>query len=196
MNVLVISHTYITKVGREKWRELTARYDVRLKIIVPTVWKDYLFSLRYAEQRDDQLDITALPVLFSGKEAAHVYRSWDLLMHSFKPDVLHVEEGTDAFSYYQALFYKRLYAPAAKTLFFTWMNFEKKLSFPFSFFERSNLRQSDSAICGNSDARDILRKKGFEKPIHILPLLGPLAARVGRPRHRFHRALCGRKRRP
>ncbi len=173
MNVLVISHTYITRVGREKWRELIARYDVQLKIIVPTIWKDYLFSIRYADQRDDELDITALPVLFSGKEAAHVYRSCDLLMRAFKPDVLHVEEGTDSLSYYQALFYKRLFAPSAKTLLFTWMNFEKKLSFPYSFFERSNLRHTDAAICGNSDARDILRKKGFTNPVHVLPLLGP-----------------------
>jgi L-malate glycosyltransferase len=173
MNVLVISHTYITKVGREKWRELVRAKDVRLKIIVPTTWKDYLFTLSYADQRDDELDITPLPVLFSGKEAAHVYRSWDLLMRGFKPDILHVEEGTDAFSYAQALLCKKIFAPAAKTLFFTWMNFEKELSFPFNLVEWFNLRNSDAAICGNSDARDILRRKGFDKPVHVLPLLGP-----------------------
>jgi glycosyltransferase involved in cell wall biosynthesis len=68
--------------------------------------------------------------------------------------------------------YRRIFAPEAKTLFFTWMNFEKTLNFPFTFFERFNLIRSDAAICGNSDARDILRKKGYEKPIHIMPLLG------------------------
>jgi len=172
VNVLVVSHTYITKVGREKWRELVARHDVKLNIIVPTVWKDYLFTHHYAQHIDDELDINAFPVLFSGKEAAHVYKSIDLCMRSFRPDILHVEEGTDAISYAQALLYKRLFAPYAKTVFFTWMNFEKQLRFPFPSIERFNLRRSDAAICGNTDARDLLRNKGFTKAIHVMPLLG------------------------
>lgn len=172
MNVLVISHTYITRIGREKWRELARLYDVDLRIIVPSVWKDYLFTIRADDHRDDELDVRALPVMFSGKEAAHFYKSAYLEMRDFKPDVLHVEEGTDALSYFQALVYKRIFAPHARTLFFTWMNFEKTLNFPFTFFERFNLVHSDAAICGNGDARDILRKKGYEKPIHVMPLLG------------------------
>jgi glycosyltransferase involved in cell wall biosynthesis len=172
MNVLVISHTYITKVGREKWRELARNYDINLRIVVPTMWKDYLFTLRYDEQRDDELDMQALPVWFSGKEAAHLYKSSSMTMNEFQPDIMHVEEGTDAFSYYQALHFKKFYAPKAKTLFFTWMNFEKTLKFPFTYFERYNLKRSDAAICGNVDARDILREKGFENPIHVMPLLG------------------------
>ena len=172
MNVLVISHTYITKVGREKWRELARNHDVNLKIVVPTVWKDYLFTIRYDEQRDDELDMRAFPVLFSGKEAAHTYLTTHMLMNEFTPDILHVEEGTDAISYAQALAYKRIYAPNARTLFFTWMNFEKKISFPFTAIQKFNLDRSDAAICGNADARDLLRKKGFEKPVFVMPLLG------------------------
>jgi L-malate glycosyltransferase len=172
MRVLVIGHTYITRIGREKWRVLQNELGVELRIIVPRVWKDYLFTLRYDEQPDDELSIDALPVCFSGKEAAHVYRSATLGMRAFVPDVLHVEEGTDALSYFQALRYKALFAPRAKTVFFTWMNFEKELHFPFPQVERHNLRHSDAAICGNRDARDILRQKGFKNPIHVLPLLG------------------------
>ncbi|MBR9976958.1 MAG: glycosyltransferase family 4 protein [Bacteroidetes bacterium] len=172
LKILVISHTYITRIGREKWRELIRLYDIQLKIIVPSLWKDYLFTIRAGDHVDDELDVTALPVYFSGKEAAHFYRSASLLMREFQPDILHVEEGTDAFSYFQALVYQRLFAPEAKTLFFTWMNFEKALNFPFSFFERFNLVRSDAAVCGNTDARDILRNKGYEKPIYVMPLLG------------------------
>ncbi len=172
MNILVLSHTYITRVGREKWRALAAREDVRLRIVVPTVWKDYLFTLRYADHRDDELDMRAMPVLFSGKEAAHAYLSWDMAMRGFHPDILHAEEGTDALSYFQALCYSRVYAPKVRNLFFTWMNFEKTLRFPFNAIERFNLRHSHAAICGNSDARDILRAKGFDKPVTVMPLLG------------------------
>lgn len=181
MNILVVGHTYITRIGREKWRALAAMPGVTLRIVVPTEWRDYLFTLRYADHRDDELDIRALPVLFSGKEAAHAYRSLDMGMRGFDADILHVEEGTDALSYRQALCYRRLYAPRARTLFFTWMNFEKRLRFPFDRIERANLAQSDAAICGNADARDILRAKGFTRPIHVMPLLG-LDAELFAPR--------------
>jgi L-malate glycosyltransferase len=172
LRILVISHTYITRIGREKWRELIRCHDVELRIIVPSVWKDYLFTIRAEDHVDDELDVIAFPVFFSGKEAAHFYRSASLMIREFQPDILHVEEGTDACSYFQALVYRRLFAPQAKTLFFTWMNFEKTLHFPFTFFERFNLIRSDAAICGNSDARRILQKKGYEKPIYVMPLLG------------------------
>ncbi|MDH7515936.1 MAG: glycosyltransferase [Bacteroidota bacterium] len=177
MNVLVIGHTYISRVGREKWRVMAREYSVRLKIVVPSAWRDYLFTLRYDEHRDEELDMVPLRVFFSGKEAAHVYRSLAHVFRSFRPDILHVEEGTDAVSYLQALWLRRLFAPSARTVFFTWMNFEKRLKFPFPLVERFNLRHSDAAICGNSDARDILRRKGFAKPIHVLPLLGVDAER-------------------
>ncbi len=172
MKVLVRSHTYITRVGREKWRELVRLYDVELRILVPSVWKDYLFTIRFDEHRDDELDVVSHPVLFSGKEAAHLYLSLTMEFRHFKPDIFHAEEGTDAVSYMQGLIAKSVFAPRAKTLFFTWMNFRKQLHFPFSSIERFNLARSDRAITGNRDARDILREKGFNKPIDVLPLLG------------------------
>jgi glycosyltransferase involved in cell wall biosynthesis len=170
--VLVIGHTYVTRIGREKWRELQKLYDVELRIIVPTLWKDYLFTIDSRDNKEEGLDVRSLPIMFSGKEAAHWYLSPDLSMSSFKPDILHVEEGTDALSYAQALTYKSLFASSARTLFFTWMNFEKKLKFPFTAIERFNLRRSDAAICGNSDAEHLLRGKGFTRPVTVMPLLG------------------------
>ena len=76
LNVLVISHTYITRIGREKWRELARLYDVNLRIIVPTVWKDYLFTIRY----DDAAGPTYMPLdmdvlVFTGPSSARVFRA-------------------------------------------------------------------------------------------------------------------------
>lgn len=172
MKVLVISHTYITRVGREKWRELQRLFGVELKIIVPSKWRDYLFTLRYADHADDELAMHPRHVFFSGKESAHFYANVGFFLRSFSPDVLHVEEGTDALSFAQALTVKRFLSPRTKSLFFTWMNWKKALRFPFTMIERYNLTHSDAAIAGNADARDILIEKGFAKPIHVLPLLG------------------------
>lgn len=172
MKVLVIGHTYISKVGREKWRELIRLFGVELRIVVPSLWKDYLFAIRYSDQRDEELPILARKVFFAGKEAAHFYLDPTFTLASFKPDILHVEEGTDALSFRQALWARRLFSPRTKSLFFTWMNWVKKVPQPFRAFERYNLAHADAAICGNADAEKILRDKGFRKPVTVMPLLG------------------------
>lgn len=172
MKILVVGHTYISTAGREKWRVLAEDPDVDLRIIVPLEWKDYLFTLRFSDHPDPVLAMDGKKILFSGKEAAHCYLSATMGMGRWKPDIIHVEEGTDALSYYQILHLKRILAPRAKTLFFTWMNFEKTLRFPFPAIERYNLAHSDAAICGNRDAVELLRKKGYRGPAAVIPLLG------------------------
>lgn len=172
MKVLVLSHTYISSAGREKWRVLAERDDIELRIIVPHEWKDYLFTIRFADHLDSTLHMEGKRILFSGKEAAHCYLSATMGLGSWKPDIIHVEEGTDALSYFQILHIKRFLAPKAKTVFFTWMNFEKTLRFPFTSIERYNLAHSDAAICGNADATVLLKNKGFSGPMTVIPLLG------------------------
>jgi glycosyltransferase involved in cell wall biosynthesis len=83
-----------------------------------------------------------------------------------------VEQGDNSLSYFQALIGKKLLAPKAKCLFFTWVNWRLKSKFPLSVVEQYNISQSDYAICGNQDAAEILSEKGFQKPIKVFPQLG------------------------
>jgi glycosyltransferase involved in cell wall biosynthesis len=58
-------------------------------------------------------------------------------------------------------------------VFFTWANIYVPLRPRFlSLFERYNLSHSDWAIVGNRDAGEILRQRGFRRPISVIPQLG------------------------
>jgi len=173
MNVLGIGHTYVARAGREKWFALASRPNVRVLLIVPEQWQAELFHLRARRQRPvPHCEVLPLRTVFHGLEGKYFYLSPTLHMPSFRPDILHVEEGANACAYFQALWLKRIWAPRAKSVFFTWVNWPRANRFPLTLFEKHNLRHSDGAITGNADAADILRAKGFDRPIRVIPQLG------------------------
>lgn len=173
MRILVVGHTYMARINRDKLYELARHDDVEVYLITPKKWDTGMHLLESEQFEGENIRVIPLRTIFAGNEAfyfylpGHFFQIWKI-----RPDIIHVEQGADAFSYFQTLVAKRLFAPRAKCLFFTWVNWETHNHFPLSFFERFNLRHSDYAICGNREAADLLRRKGFGKPIKVLPQLG------------------------
>jgi len=60
----------------------------------------------------------------------------------------------------------------ARMLFYTWANIYKHHPFPFNLFEKYNFKYASYAIAGNQAAKENLRRKGFSKPIAIIPQSG------------------------
>ena len=59
-----------------------------------------------------------------------------------------------------------------KVIFFTWQNLWRRHGFPHETIERAVHAEAAAAIAGNAEAAELLRQKGFRKPIHVLPQLG------------------------
>jgi len=182
MKVLVISHTYIAPINREKWTTLAQLYNmVEITVIVPKKWPGVLFS---HEAKDLSVDTTknctfiALDTFKAGNEMIYRYHSKQLykLIASIKPDIIHVEQGDKALSYFQAIVFAKTLKLPTKFLFFTWINWKPKLSLKHRLFwnllTRFNLRSTDGAIAGNAQAGELLRENGFAKPITVLPQIG------------------------
>lgn len=173
LRVLLISHTYIAAVNQKKAHELAALPGVELRVIVPEWWPHPLFSSLSAEMPiKANFSYCPMPTLFTGSGGKYFYRSFHLTMREFKPDIIHVEESARGLSLFQALVYKRLWAPHAKSVFFTWVNVYVPLSPLLSLFEQFNLSHADYAICGGQCAANILRTRGFLGPISLIPQLG------------------------
>ena len=47
-----------------------------------------------------------------------------------------------------------------------------KLKFPISLLEAYNLKNTNGIVAGNKDGEDILRERGYEGPIKVMPQLG------------------------
>jgi glycosyltransferase involved in cell wall biosynthesis len=173
MKVLLIARTYIVKINQKKIQELALYSDIEIKVIVPQIWQEAVHPRLVAENPSTRDFIFCpMPTLFTGEGGRYLYRTLDLSIRKFKPDIIQVEEDTRGLTVFQAAFYKKIWAPKAKFIPFTWANIETPLFKPLYCFEKFTLSQADSIICGNTDAARNIRRKGFARPVHIIPQLG------------------------
>jgi L-malate glycosyltransferase len=183
MRVLVVSHTYITPINRKKWQIFASLYpNIYINILFPKQWGTTLFYHK-AESDFSKFDLPnckfiSMKTFKSGNEVLYWYDVKQLfsLMKELKPDIIHVEQGDNALSYAQCIVFSKLLRLKSKNVFFTWINWRQKFSLKYKIFwtwiEKINLKNSSGAFVGNVDASEILRAKGFNRKICVLPQLG------------------------
>lgn len=165
MNVLIISKALVAKAYHKKLDELV-NLGITLHLVVPTAWGPQ--KLEIIESPSYQ--IHPLNIFFNGKNHFHFYKGLSKTINKIKPDIIHIDEEHYSIVTFQAM---RLAKKAgARTLFFTWQNIHKDYPFPFSWIEKYNFSNAGIAVAGNNEAKDILRKKGFKKDIHVIPQFG------------------------
>lgn len=172
MKVLLISRAVLAASYQGRLREL-AKIGVDLTVITPPNWEH-----QKLECRDDdagyQLRVCrtglAWPVL--GKLAHHTfyYKGASRVAERGRWDIIHIDEEPFNFACYSSL--QMLCAAPARVVFFTWQNILKRYPPPFSFFEGSAFRRACAAIAGNAEAKNVLRHRGFSKPITVIPQFG------------------------
>jgi len=181
MKVLIVSHTYISAVNRDKWNVLAQRYpQVQLIVIFPKRWPSCLFMHQATASihQETNCSFIALDTFKEGNELLYSYAPMQLfrIMKKFRPDIIQVEQGDGALSYCQINLFAKILRLKAKSVFFTWINWQPKHSLKsrlyLSCIEKINLNFAHGAIAGNNAAQMLLHKKGFSKPILTIPQLG------------------------
>lgn len=183
MRVLVVSHTYISPINRKKWQVLASIFSkTNITVVFPQTWPTTIFN-HIAESDLSKFALSnckfvALKAFKTGNEVLYHFDSLPLLrlIKDFKPDIVHVEQGDNSLSYFQTILFSKMLRLKSKFVFFTWVNWQHRFSLKYRIFwtriENFNLKKSDAAVVGNNAAQEILLKKGFEKPILVLPQLG------------------------
>ncbi|MEM6836628.1 MAG: hormogonium polysaccharide biosynthesis glycosyltransferase HpsO [Cyanobacteria bacterium P01_C01_bin.120] len=176
MRVLVASHTYIVDLNCEKFRTLAQEPEVEVTVVVPQKWKPGGVQNRLIEKAPWQEGrFRVVPIAnFSQNNQGLLTFGWGLvkLLREFRPQVIQVEQGAKGLAYAEMITLNRLLALNAKLLFFTWWNLPYELKFPISLLEKYNLAGTDGIISGNQDGADILRDRGYDGPIRVMPQLG------------------------
>jgi glycosyltransferase involved in cell wall biosynthesis len=171
VRVLVFSHSYVVAANHAKLERLARMPDVKLSLICPrSVRREFGY---YPVQRTHHGDYEIVPL--RTVYPSHNYRFFYLTagreIDRLAPDVLHIEEEPWSLAAWQAVRYRRR-RPDVKIIFFTWQNLRIRPGLPHGAVERAVHRAASAAIAGNAEAADILREKGFTKPIHVLPQFG------------------------
>ena len=177
MRILVVSHTYIVDINREKFKILAnLEPDIEVIIVVPQRWKPGGVQNQIIEtQFYQEGSFKVVPLSnFSQNNQALLTFGTDLikLLHQFKPQIIQVEQGSKSLAYTQLIILNYLLGLKAKTIFFTWWNLPYKLKFPVSCLEAYNLKYTDGIIAGNLAGAEILRQRGYPGIIKVMPQLG------------------------
>ncbi|WP_017297432.1 hormogonium polysaccharide biosynthesis glycosyltransferase HpsO [Nodosilinea nodulosa] len=177
MRVLVLSHTYIVDLNREKLRALAQLSpDMEVVVGVPRCWQpggvqnrlivsEPLVEGSFRVQPISNLSQNNQGLLTFGPDLVQ-------LLRQFRPQVIQVEQGSRALAYAQTITLNRLLGLKAKNVFFTWWNLPYRLKFPISALEAYNLRHSHGLVVGNQDGADVLRDRGYTAPYQVMPQLG------------------------
>ena len=177
MKILIASHSYIVDLNCEKFRMLAQLApDIEVTIVVPKRWrpggvmKDTIHPKPWQDGNFRVVPISNFSennqgALCFGTELIH-------LLKSFRPNIIQVEQGSKSLAYAQMITLNRLLGLKAKTVFFTWWNLPYMLRFPIAQLEQYNLDHTDGIVVGNQAGYTILRDKGFNKPMQVMPQLG------------------------
>ena len=169
MKVLMVSKACVVGAYQKKLEELAA-LGVELLVIVPPYWQEEArkIPLERLYTRGYQLEVE--PARFNGR--FHFFYFPGLARHidSFRPDIVHVDEEPYNLATWHAVRLAR--GAGVRSLFFTWQNLCRRYPPPFRWMERYCFAAVDAAIAGNAEAVDVLRRKGFSKPVDVIPQFG------------------------
>ena len=177
MKILIASHTYIVDLNCEKLRVLSQlKPGIEVTVVVPKTWKPGGVQNKIIEtQYRNEGTFRIIPVSnFSQNHQGLLTFGADLisLLQQFRPQIIQVEQGSRGLAYTQMIALNKLLGLQAKNVFFTWWNLPYELKFPVALLEKYNLNNSHGIISGNQDGAEILRQRGYQRPIKVMPQLG------------------------
>ena len=177
MRIVVASHTYIVDINREKFKILAnLEPNIEVTVVVPQRWKPGGVQNKLIETKFYQEgSFKVVPISnYSQNNQGLLTFGTDLIriLHEFKPQIIQVEQGSKSLAYAQLILLNKLLKLKAKNIFFTWWNLPYKLKWPVSVLEDCNLQYTDGVIAGNLDGAQILRQRGYQGAVKVMPQLG------------------------
>jgi glycosyltransferase involved in cell wall biosynthesis len=157
---------------QRKLEELAALPEIeQLTVIVPPYWKEPRVGKVPLEKAYTRgYDLITETMALNGSYHLHFYPRLARWVKVLKPDLFHVDEESFNLATVQGIRLARRYG--AKAVFYNWANIYKELPPPFRQFEQYSFKHASGALVGAVEAKEILERKGFCKPVEICPQFG------------------------
>ena len=171
MRVLMISKALVAGTSQRKLEELAKCPGVELTLATPAYWQSDDGSKQVLERLYTKgYEMIVTPIRFNGNFHLHYYPRLGQIMAKVRPDVVHIDEEPYNLATFHAMWLANRHK--AKALFFTWQNLYRSYPPPFRQMELYNYRHAAAALAGNRDATEVLQRKGYHGPMHVIPQFG------------------------
>ena len=170
MRILRIAHASLTPALRERERALARGYtDVDLEVVTTNRWRE-------AEVDVDAVDDDLFPVIkarprFSKHIQLFAYEPGPIVaaLRRHRPHLIDLNHEPYSVACAEVLTLCSWYAPQAVVVLQTCQNIFHRYPPPFNWLERRALRRVAAAHVCSETVRELLRAKGFQKPVAIVP---------------------------
>jgi glycosyltransferase involved in cell wall biosynthesis len=170
MRITLLSKALVTGAYQRKCELIAANPDVELTVCVPPAWRTGEHMARLERMHTQGYALVELPIHFNGNFHLHYYPQLAQQLQLVRPDIVHIDEEPYNLATFQAL--RVAQSLHARSLFFSWQNLLRHYPPPFRWLERYVLAHSRCAIAGSQEAAQVLRQKGFDREIDVIPQFG------------------------
>jgi len=173
MRVVMFSHTYLPAHYRGKLRWLATEGGVDLILVALPVLRLPTSVRLLFEQREEPFAVRFLqPLAFADHNILRLYapHSAAALLRDTRPDIVHAEAEPHSLTLGLLAFFKRFFP--YRLVAFTWENLFRRGLGPLRWVERFSLRHVDWMIAGNHEAVEVVRWRGYDGPITVIPQVG------------------------
>jgi glycosyltransferase involved in cell wall biosynthesis len=166
--VLAVSHACVIDVNQRLFADLGSSFGLEIGVVAPRRWRtDLRGDLPFTALADLHGPIYQRTPVFSGRGSLYFYPGARGIVRSFRPDIVHLDEEPWSLSAWQfAEFGARA---GAKVFFYTKENISKSYPPPFRSIERRVYRLSACAVALTTEVEQVLRARGFTKPVFTIP---------------------------
>lgn len=177
LRVLAVDHTATIPAYRRKHAALAARGGLELSVLIPERWVELYHEVHAGPDRPTAYRLETGRVVWPGYENRAFFTSGlGAAIRRARPDVIHLWEEPYSLIALQAMVHAALWAPRAKLVFTTADNLCRDFRYPYrpwwfyAAVERLSHRRCHAGVAITEDVEEVLRAKGFGKPVEILPL--------------------------
>lgn len=170
MRVVMLSKACVVGQYQTKLEELARLPDIHLTVLVPPFWRDERGIVPFERAHTRGYHLLVEPIRFNGQFHWHYYPTIAQTLRQLCPDIVHIDE--EPYNLATFLTLRAAQSINAKTLFFTWQNLFRKYPPPFGWMEAYAYKHVNHAIAGNAEAIQVLRAKGYQGGVSIIPQFG------------------------
>ena len=170
IRVLRVSHSSLTPALRERERALVRNYsDVDLEVVTARKWREA--EVDVAAAPDDMFPVFAARTGWSKHVQLFAWNPLTLIaaLRRHRPHLIDLNHEPFSVGCAQMLMLCDLFAPQAAIVLQTAQNIYRQYPPPFRWSEQRSFRRVDAAYACSETTREVMRAKGFHKPMAIIP---------------------------
>jgi glycosyltransferase involved in cell wall biosynthesis len=170
IRVLRISHSSLTPSLRERERALARSHpDVELELITAQEWREA--EVDVTATADDLFPVIATRASLSKHVQLFAWNPLPIIkaLRRLRPHLIDLNHEPFSVACAEVLTLCSWFAPRAAIVLQTAQNIYRRYPPPFSWFQKRAFQKVDAAYACSETTREVMRAKGFEKPMAIVP---------------------------